>query len=122
MHAQRPGSSNRAARSASFVRSFSPRTPHASPPKPNDARQWKDGRRAAERSVALEGERRVWRQLNPTAHDMPRRVRRRPCDPLRFGPPRRPSVRELRSQVLCLDPRPGTSEVFGFDFSLLLAG
>ena len=71
---------------------------------------------------ALGGWSRVWRQLNPTARDTPRRTRRRWREPLRSGPPRRPSVREQRSQVLCLDPRAGTSDVFGFDFNLLLAG
>jgi hypothetical protein len=86
------------------------------PPKPND------GRRAAERSAALGGWSRVWRQLNPTARDTPRRARRRLREPLRFGLPRRPSIREQRSHVLCFDPRPGTSDVFGCDFNLLLAG
>jgi len=51
-----------------------------------------------------------------------RRARRRLFAPLHSGPPRRPSVREQRSQVLCFDPRSGTSDVFGFDFNLLLAG
>jgi IS605 OrfB family transposase len=92
------------------------------PPKPNDDRQRKDGRRAAERSAALGGWSRVWRQLNPTARDTPRRARRRLCEPLLFGLPRRPSVREQRSRVLCLDPRSGTSDVFGFDLNQLLAG
>ena len=92
------------------------------PPKYNDGRQWKDGRRAAERSAALGGWSRVWRKLNPTARDTPRRARRRLCEPLHFGLPRRPSVREQRSRVLCLDPRSGTSDVFGFDFNLLMAG
>ena len=100
---------------------FTPDTQNP-PPKPNDVRQRKDGRRAAERSAAPGGWSRVWRQLNPTARDTPLRTRRRWRDPLRFGPPRRPSVREQRSQVLCLDPRTGTSDVFGFDFNLLLAG
>jgi hypothetical protein len=92
------------------------------PAKPNDGRQRKDGRRAAERSAALAGWSRVWRQLNPTVRDTPRRARRRLFAPLHSGPPRRPSVREERSQVLNFDPRSGTSDVFGFDFNLLLAG
>ena len=41
------------------------------PAKPNDGRQRKDGRRAAERSAALAGWSRVWRQLNPTVRDTP---------------------------------------------------
>src|ERR1035438_8955630 len=44
---------------------FTPDT-RTSPPKPNDGRQRKDGRRAAERSAALGGWGRVWRHLNPT--------------------------------------------------------
>jgi len=95
------------------------RTP---PPKPNDGRQWKDGRRAAERSAALAGWTRVWRHINPTARDTPRRARMRLREPLPFGLPRRLSVREQRSEVLCLDPRPGAPDVFGCDFNLLLAG
>jgi IS605 OrfB family transposase len=91
------------------------------PPKPNDGRQRKDGRRAAERSAALGGWSRVWRQLNPMARDTPRQARRRLREPLRFGLPRRPSVREQRSRVLRFDPRPGASDVFGCDFNLLLA-
>jgi len=92
------------------------------PPKPNDGCQRKDGRRGAEQSAALGGWARVWRELNPTARDTPRRVRRRLREPLPFGLPRRPSVREQRSKVLCFDPRPGASDVFGCDFKLLLAG
>ena len=92
------------------------------PPKPNDGRQGNDGRRGAEQSAALGGWGRVWRELNPTARDTPRRARRRLREPLRFGLPRRPSVREQRSKMLCLDPRPGASDVFGCDFKLLLAG
>ena len=99
---------------------FTPDT-RTSPPKPNDGRQRKDGRRAAERSAALGGWGRVWRHLNPTARDTPRRARRRLREPLRFGLPRRLSVREQRSHVLCLDPRSGASEIFGCDFSPLLA-
>ncbi len=99
---------------------FTPDT-RASPAKPNDGRQGKDGRRGAERSASLTGWVRVWRQLNPTARDTPRRSRRRLRENLRFGLPRRPSVREQRSNVLWLDPRPGASDVFGCDFNLLLA-
>jgi len=51
---------------------FTPDT-RASPAKPNDGRQGKDGRRGAERSASLAGWARVWRQLNPTARDTPRR-------------------------------------------------
>jgi hypothetical protein len=91
------------------------------PATPNDGRQRKDGRRAAERSAALAGWARVWRNINKTARDTPRRARRRLREPLRFGLPRRLSVREQRSHVLCLDPRPGASELFGCDFSPLLA-
>ena len=91
------------------------------PPMPNGGRLRKDGRRAAESSAALGGWARVWRKLNPTARDTPRRVRRRLRTDLRFGPPRRPSIEEIRSQVANFDPRPGASAPFGFDFSTLLA-
>jgi len=99
---------------------FTPDT-RASSAKPNGGRQRKDGRRGAERSASLAGWARLWRQLNPSARDTPRRARRPLRAPLRFGLPRRRSVREQRSQVLCLDPRPGASDVFGCDFNLLLA-
>jgi hypothetical protein len=99
---------------------FMPDT-RSNPPKLNAGRQRKDGRRVPEKSGALSGWARVWRQLNPTARDIPRRAWRSRHDLLPSGPPRRPSVRELRSHVLHLDPRPGASEPFGFDFSLLLA-
>jgi len=97
------------------------RDAQASVPKPNAVHLWKDGRRVPERRT-LGRWSQVWKELNKSAGDTPRRVRRRSRADFPFGPPRRPSIRETRSKVGFLDPRPGTSEPFGTNFSLLLAG
>jgi hypothetical protein len=87
----------------------------------NVDRQRKDGRRAPEKSGAFSEWARVWRNLKPMVRDTPCQIRRRLPDSLRFGSPRRHSIQEQRSLVSLLDPRPGTSEPFGFDFNLLFA-
>jgi hypothetical protein len=91
-------------------------------PEPNADHQRKDGLRVDEQSATLGGWSRVWRTLNPSAHDTLRRARRSLHAFLPFGLPRRLSVREQRSRVLHFDPRPGASDAFGFDFSLLFSG